>query len=135
MTVSASSSNATATATGGPHPTAATLEQLRDSGWRSRSVKTELRENLTAAMLRGEELFPGIVGYEETVIPELVHAILAEHDILFLGEKGQGKSRLMRLIPRFLDAWTPHLDIPRLPRARGSRAADHPGRPRTAGHL
>lgn len=121
MTGSASSSTATPTATatataaGSSHPAAATLEQLRASGWRSRSVKTELRENLVAAMVAGEPLFPGVVGYDETVIPELVHAILAEHDILFLGEKGQGKSRLMRLIPRFLDAWTPYLDIPGCP--------------------
>ncbi len=92
-----------------------TLGELRRSGWRSRSVKHELRENLTAALRRREELFPGIVGYDDTVIPEIVGAVLAGHDMLFLGEKGQAKSRLMRLLGRFLDPLTPYLDIPGSP--------------------
>lgn len=99
-------------------PKSSTLAELRASGWRSRSVKAELRDNLTAALAEAQsvdELFPGILGYEDTVLPELVNAMLAGHDILFLGEKGQGKSRLMRLLPRFLDEWTPYLDIPGLP--------------------
>jgi magnesium chelatase subunit I len=89
----------------------ATLKELRASGWRSRPVKEELRENLTAALARGEPLFPGIIGYDDTVIPEIVNAILAGHDMLFLGEKGQGKSRLMRMLSRFLDPEIPYLDI------------------------
>ncbi|MBL9148605.1 MAG: magnesium chelatase [Phycisphaerae bacterium] len=93
----------------------ATLSDLRASGWRSRSVKDELRANLVGALERRETLFPGIEGYDDTVVPELTHAILAGHDILFLGEKGQGKSRLMRLLPRFLDEWTPYLDLPGCP--------------------
>lgn len=92
-----------------------TVKQLRDSGWKPKPVKTELRDNLTRALAAGEELFPGIVGYQDTVIPELINAILAGHDILFLGEKGQAKSRLMRLLTRFLDAELPYLDIPGCP--------------------
>ena len=87
----------------------ASLKELKDSGWKSRSVKEEIRENLTRALDAGEELFPGIIGYSSTVIPELVLAVLAEHDILFLGEKGQAKSRLMRMMTRFLDEAVPYI--------------------------
>ena len=62
-----------------------------------------------------ETLFPGVLGYDSTVLPEIAHAILAGHDMLFLGEKGQGKSRLMRALVRFLDPWVPYLDIPGCP--------------------
>lgn len=89
-----------------------TLRDLRRSDWRSRPVKDELRANLTAALKRGDELFPGIIGYEDTVIPEIINAVLAGHDMLFLGEKGQAKTRLMRLLTRFLDPAVPYLDIP-----------------------
>ena len=109
----------------GTAPIIATLSDLLASGWRSRSVKEELRSNFTAALARGDELFPGILGYEDTVIPEVANAILAGHDMLFLGEKGQGKSRLMRLLPRFLDEWIPCLDIP------GSPVHEDPSRPIT----
>lgn len=106
-----------------PAPSARTLAALRASGWRSRSVKEELRANfqhaLAQAAARGEKgassLFPGILGYDDTVLPELATAIIAGHDILFLGEKGQGKSRIMRMLPRFLDEWLPYLDIPGCP--------------------
>ena len=91
------------------------LQQLRASGWRSRSVKDELRENFVRALRAGEELFPGVVGYEDTVVPEINNAILAGHDMLFLGEKGQAKSRLMRQLTRFLDPVIPYLDIPMCP--------------------
>ena len=93
----------------------ATLAELRESGWRSRPVKQELYDNFTAALAAGDDLFPGIVGYEDTVIPEIINAILARHDMLFLGEKGQAKSRLMRMLVRFLDPYTPYLDIPASP--------------------
>ncbi|MGB9689491.1 magnesium chelatase [Thermogutta sp.] len=96
-------------------PRARTLKELRESGWVSRSVKEEIRENFIRALERGEELFPGIIGYDDTVIPEISLAILSGHDMLFLGEKGQAKSRLMRLITRFLDPWLPYLDIPDVP--------------------
>jgi magnesium chelatase subunit I len=88
------------------------LRQLRGSGWRSKTVKREIHDNFLAALARGDELFPGIVGYDSTVIPEINLALLAGHDMLFLGEKGQGKSRLMRSIVRFLDEELPYLDIP-----------------------
>jgi len=108
------------TTTSTPRPSAqaalpTTLAELNASGWRSRSVREEIRENLVARLRDGEELFPGIVGYDHTVIPELVNALLAGHDMLFLGEKGQAKSRLMRLLGRFLDEHTPYLDIPASP--------------------
>ena len=89
-----------------------TVRDLLASGWRSRTVKQELRENLTRALRSGDTLFPGIIGFESTVIPEVVNAVLAGHDMLFLGEKGQAKSRLMRQLVRFLDPVVPYLDIP-----------------------
>lgn len=103
-----------------------TLGDLRRAGWTPRSVKRELRENLTRALAAGETLFPGMIGYEATVVPEVVHAILAGHDMLFLGEKGQGKSRLMRQLVRFLDPVVPYLDIP------GCPVHEDPERPITA---
>ncbi|MFM7133089.1 MAG: magnesium chelatase, partial [Planctomycetota bacterium] len=98
-----------------PAPSISNLAALRASGWRSRPVKDELRANFTRALAARETLFPGILGYDDTVLPEIANAILAGHDMLFLGEKGQGKSRLMRLLPRFLDEWIPYLDIPGSP--------------------
>jgi magnesium chelatase subunit I len=93
-------------------PRPQTLRQLRDSGWQSKTVKHELRDNFLAALKAGDTLFPGIVGYENTVVPEVSIAVLAGHDMLFLGEKGQAKSRLMRALVRFLDEYVPYLDIP-----------------------
>lgn len=92
-----------------------TLASLKASGYRARSVKEEMRANLIRHLKERTELFPGIVGYEDTVIPEIVNAILAGHDMLFLGEKGQAKSRLMRTLPSFLDEAVPYLDIPGSP--------------------
>jgi magnesium chelatase subunit I len=92
-----------------------TLRELRETGWRSRPVKREIYENFMHALAQGEELFPGIIGYDDTVIPEINLGLIAGHDLLFLGEKGQAKSRLMRLIGRFLDAEVPYLDIPGCP--------------------
>jgi magnesium chelatase subunit I len=85
------------------------------SGWRSRSVKEEMRENFLRSLESSEELYPGIIGYQDTVLPELNIALLAGHDLLFLGEKGQAKSRLMRTLVRFLDEYVPYLDIPEVP--------------------
>ncbi|MCZ2343200.1 MAG: hypothetical protein LC104_15610 [Bacteroidales bacterium] len=101
------------------------LQALRASGWTSKTVQHELRDNLLAALKRGDELFPGIVGYENTVIPEINIALLAGHDMLFLGEKGQAKSRLMRSLVRFLDEFIPYLDIP------GSPVHEDPEKPIT----
>ncbi len=103
----------------------ATLQQLRDSGWKSRTVKDEIRANFLRQLQTGEELYPGIVGYENTVIPEINIALLAGHDLLFLGEKGQAKSRLMRALVRFLDAEVPYLDLP------GSAVHEDPEKPIT----
>ncbi len=94
---------------------ATNLRDLIAEGWESKSVKHELRDNFLKAMVAGEELFPGIVGYSDTVIPEINIAILAGHDMLFMGEKGQAKSRLMRNLVRFLDPVVPYLDIPGTP--------------------
>ena len=96
-------------------PEVSNLSELSASGWRSKSVKREIRDNFSRMLASGEELFPGIVGYEDTVIPEINLALLAGHDMLFLGEKGQAKSRLMRLLTRFLDEWVPYIDHPDLP--------------------
>lgn len=89
-----------------------TLRELVDSGWTSKTIKQELRDNFVRMLASGEELFPGIVGYEDTVIPELNLALLSGHDVLLLGEKGQAKSRLMRNLVGFLDPHIPYLDIP-----------------------
>ncbi len=91
------------------------LRELRDSGWVSKSVKHEIRDNFLRALAAGEELFPGIVGYDSTVIPEINIALIAGHDMLFLGEKGQAKSRLMRSLVRFLDDKIPYIDHPSCP--------------------
>lgn len=96
-------------------PQASTLAQLEASGWKSRSVKQEIHDNFLAKLRGDEPLYPGIVGYDSTVIPELNVALLAQHDMLFLGEKGQAKSRLMRLIAEFLDPAIPYLDDPEIP--------------------
>lgn len=93
----------------------ANLKALRDSGWQSKTVKREVYDNFLRMLASGEELFPGIVGYDDTVIPEINLALLAGHDLLFLGEKGQGKTRLMRGVVRFLDEYIPFLDIPQAP--------------------
>jgi magnesium chelatase subunit I len=92
-----------------------TLQELRDSGWVSKTVKQEIRDNFLRLLAAGEELFPGIIGYENTVLPEINIALTAGHDLLFLGEKGQAKSRLMRALVRFLDEEIPYLDDPAAP--------------------
>ncbi len=93
----------------------ATLAELLESGWQSRTVKQEIHDNFLAKLQAGEELYPGIIGFDSTVIPELNIAILAQHDILFLGEKGQAKSRLMRLLATFLEEAIPYLADPAIP--------------------
>jgi len=94
---------------------ATNLKELRESGWASKPVKREIYDNFLRMLSSGEELFPGIIGYDDTVIPEISVALIAMHDVLFLGEKGQAKSRLMRLLARFLDEGVPYLDIPGCP--------------------
>ncbi|HEY1381802.1 MAG TPA: magnesium chelatase, partial [Gemmataceae bacterium] len=101
------------------------LLALRESGWKSKTVKREIRDNFLRMLQAGEELFPGIIGYENTVIPEINIALIAGHDMLFLGEKGQAKSRLMRSLVRFLDDAIPYLDI------AGSPVHEDPEKPIT----
>src|SRR3989441_9708515 len=88
---------------------ARTVGQLRAGKYRTRSVKEELRENLVARLRSGEPLFPGIVGYDDTVVPQIENAILSGHDIVFLGERGQAKTRLARLLVWLLDEAVPAL--------------------------
>jgi len=88
-------------------PTPTTLAQLKSSGWRSRSVKEEIRENAVRAIRAGEPLVAGIFGYEDTVLPQVQNALLAGHDMVFLGERGQGKTRIIRSLTGLLDEWMP----------------------------
>jgi magnesium chelatase subunit I len=90
-----------------PHPTIATLGELRASDYRSRSVRAEMRANLIDHLRRGEALLPGIIGYDETVLPQLENAILAGQDVILLGERGQAKSRIARSLVALLDEWLP----------------------------
>ena len=87
------------------HP--ATLGELRSSGWRSVPVKEEMRANAMARIAAGDELFPGVLGYENTVLPQLENALLAGHDVIFLGERGQAKTRMIRGLVALLDEWMP----------------------------
>lgn len=94
---------------------ATNLKELKESGWESRSVKAEIQSNFVKLLESGELLFPGVLGYDNTVIPEISLALLSGHDMLFLGEKGQAKSRMMRRLSDLLDEAIPYLDIPDLP--------------------
>src|SRR6266487_4297011 len=83
------------------------LAELKESGYKTVSVKDELRSNLIKKLRSRERLFPGIVGYDETVIPQLVNAILARHNIILLGLRGQAKSRIIRQLTDLLDEHCP----------------------------
>ena len=84
-----------------------TLGQLRESGYQPISVKQEMRRNLLRMLREGQELFPGILGYNETVVPQIVNGVLSQHDMLFLGLRGQGKTRMLRMLTRLLDEQIP----------------------------
>lgn len=86
---------------------ASTLGQLKEQGWRSKSIKEELRQNLTAHIKEGTNVFKDIKGYDKTVIPQIQHALLSRHDFILLGLRGQAKTRLIRLLPRLLDEYMP----------------------------
>ncbi len=88
----------------------ATFGELKAAGYRSRSVKDEMRANVIALLRAGQPLFPGIVGYEHTVEPQIVNAVLSRHDFILLGLRGQAKTRLLRSLVRFLDEWIPAVD-------------------------
>ncbi len=102
-------------------PTIATLGELRASGHVHRSVKTEIRHNLIARLAAREATLPGIVGFDDTVVPEVERALLAGHDMVLLGERGQGKTRLIRTLLGLLDEWTPVV--------AGCEINDHPYAP------
>src|SRR3954467_11645094 len=85
----------------------ATLGQLRDSGWESVPVKEEVRRNAATRIADGQPLVEGVLGYEDTVLPQLENALLAGHDIIFLGERGQAKTRMIRALTELLDEWLP----------------------------
>jgi magnesium chelatase subunit I len=95
-----------------------TLGELRASGYRRRSVKSELRENLISRLKKGEPLFPGIIGYEDTVVPSLTNAILGMHNFILLGLRGQAKTRILRQLVELLD--------PEIPALAGSETNDDP---------
>jgi magnesium chelatase subunit I len=100
-----------------------TVGELRESGHVQRTVKEEIRENLLAALRDGRDPWPGIVGFEETVEPQLERALIAGHDVVLLGERGQGKTRLLRTLNLLLDEWTPVI--------AGSELGEHPYEPIT----
>ncbi len=84
-----------------------TLGELRSSGWVSRPVKDEIRANAVARISAGEPLFAEVLGYQDTVFPQLENALLAGHDVIFLGERGQAKTRMIRSLVGLLDEWMP----------------------------
>jgi magnesium chelatase subunit I len=84
-----------------------TIGQLRESGWESIPVKEEVRRNAVRRVAAGERLFPEVLGYEDTVLPQLENALLAGHDVIFLGERGQAKTRMIRAMTELLDEWMP----------------------------
>ena len=84
-----------------------TLGKLKKSGWLSRTVKQEIRENAIRLIREGEDIFPTVLGYQDTVIPQVENAVLAGHDIIFLGERGQAKTRMIRGLVDLLDEWMP----------------------------
>lgn len=88
-------------------PQASTLGQLKVAGWRSLSVKDEIRENLVQLIRDGAAPVSGILGYDDTVLPQVQNALLAGHDMVFLGERGQGKTRIIRSLIALLDEWMP----------------------------
>lgn len=106
-----------------PAPTSrpATLGALRASGWRSETVKSEMERNLVHRLAGRGDIFPGIIGYDDTVIPQILNAVLAHHDMVFLGEKGQAKTRLMRALVNLLDEAVPYV--------AGCEIHDDPTRP------
>src|SRR2546425_11676480 len=105
-----------------------TLGELRRSGHSSRPVKQEIRDSLVRKLQAGEPLFPGIIGYDETVIPQLINAILSKHNFILLGLRGQAKSRILRGLVDLLDEQIPVVpgceihDDPLAPVCGGCRA-------------
>ncbi|GAA4679730.1 magnesium chelatase [Frondihabitans cladoniiphilus] len=105
-------------------PSIATVGELRASGHVQKSLRQEIRDNLLAALREGRDPWPGLHGFENTVIPQLERALLAGHDIVLLGERGQGKTRLLRTLSGLLDEWSPVIE--------GSELGEHPFEPITS---
>ncbi|RDI49937.1 ATP-binding protein [Nocardia mexicana] len=101
-----------------PEHLPATAGELRAAGYEPRGVKTEIRDNLLALLGSGGDAWPGIVGFDRTVLPQLERALLAGHDVVLLGERGQGKTRLLRTLAGLLDEWTPVI--------AGTELGEHP---------
>jgi len=100
-----------------------TAGELRAAGHTYRSIRTEIRDNLLTRLRAGDDPWPGIVGFDTTVLPQLERALLAGHDVVLLGERGQGKTRLLRALAGLLDEWSPVID--------GAELGEHPYRPIT----
>src|SRR6202162_5940151 len=103
------------------NPEPRTIGQLRATGHKHETVKQEMRRNLIARLRSGEPLLAGIVGYDETVLPQLANAVISGHDVILLGERGQAKSRIMRALGSLLD--------PQVPAIAGCEINDHPYAP------
>jgi magnesium chelatase subunit I len=133
-------------------PKPRTLGELKKSGYRSRSVKEEMRENLIRKLGAHETIFPGIIGFDDSVIPQIANAILARHNFILLGLRGQAKSRILRSLVSLLDEEIPYVagceinDDPLAPicracverRTRAFERTDHslrPTAPRQPGHF
>ena len=106
-----------------PRPADTTLATLRRDGHQLSSLKQEMRANLLAALAAGEDPWSGLHGFQDTVIPQVERAVLAGHDIVLLGERGQGKTRLLRTMVGLLDEWSPVIS--------GSELGEHPYQPVT----
>ena len=106
-------------------PPTTTIGELRGGGHQLRPLREEIRGNLLAKLAAGEDPWPGLHGFDDTVVPQLERALLAGHDIVLLGERGQGKTRLLRALAGLLDEWTPVI--------AGSELGEHPYQPITPG--
>ena len=104
-------------------PSISTLGELRASGHVHKTLRTELRDNLLTALREDRDPWPGLHGFDDTVIPQLERAIIAGHDVVLLGERGQGKTRLIRGLIGLLDEWTPMIE--------GTELREHPYHPVT----
>jgi len=104
-------------------PTTSTVGELKASGHQQKTLRHEIRDNLLAALREGRDPWPGLHGFEDTVIPQLERALIAGHDVVLLGERGQGKTRLLRTLVGLLDEWTPVIE--------GSELGEHPFEPVT----
>ena len=102
-------------------PTISTLGELRASGHVQKQLREEIRDNLLARLAAGDDPWPGLHGFDTTVIPQLERALIAGHDVVLLGERGQGKTRLLRTLVGLLDEWTPVI--------AGSELGEHPYEP------